>query len=80
MAWKRNMGTKFEMRWDNGTDEVHIHKVAQMSHPRRGKTQYRYFVEGSGATGGFFSIGHSEHKGEAMKIARTWMKEQPSGW
>jgi hypothetical protein len=72
--WKMYHKTNFYKRWNKGTSEVHIAAIPQISHPIGGKTQYRYFVEGSHATGGFFDIGSSKTKSQAIRIAKDYMK------
>lgn len=74
-GWRKHKGTRFLERWDKGTSEVHItHAVPQMCHPRGGKTQVRYFVEGSESVGGFYPIGDSKTKSGAVKIVKEYMR------
>lgn len=72
--WKKNKKTNFLHRWDKGTTEIHIQRVAQMSHPTRGKTSFRYFVEYSHSVGGFHTISTEKTEKDAKAVARRWMK------
>ena len=69
--WKKNKNTHFESRWDNGTTELHIEKVPQIS---ARKNVVRYDVVFSHATGGFHLIKSAKTKHEAMKLARETMR------